>query len=355
MAKLGDKKRGARSNPTGRFEAQVREAFDDGWGTLEDTPPSIATSVSPDRARSLIVTNDSPDVPFERSVNPYKGCEHGCIYCFARPSHNYLGLSSGQDFETRLFYKDGGVEALRREFAKPSYRCEPLVIGANTDAYQPIERELELTRGILELASSCGQPVSLITKSALIRRDRDLLAEMAQRGLSQVFISLTTLSSELAGVMEPRASSPAARVQTIRLLREAGIPVGILCSPIIPGLNDHEIEELLASAADAGAQSASHMLLRLPYDIKDLFIEWLQEHFAERAERVLSLIRQTRRGKLYQSAFGERMSGSGPYAELIGQRFELARRANSLDTGLAELDCSAFTRPTKNSAQLSLF
>jgi DNA repair photolyase len=352
------KGRGAVSNPTGRFEAHRRERFDDGWTERLEEQPSPATHVSPDRTRSVVATNDSPDVPFNSSINPYRGCEHGCIYCFARPSHAYLGLSPGLDFETRLFAKHDAPQLLRRHLSRPSYKPEVIALGANTDAYQPIEAKLGITRAVLEVLEEFSNPAALLTKSALIVRDADILARMAARRLAQVSISLTTLDPALARVMEPRASTPERRLEAMRRLAQAGVPVAVLAAPMIPGLNDWELERVLEAAKDAGACTASYVLVRLPLEIGQLFTEWLLEHFPDRASHVLNLIRQTRGGDLYRSEFGVRMRGTGAYAEILEQRFDVATRRLGLDERAFRLDTSQFRvpeQPDPASAQLGLF
>jgi DNA repair photolyase len=351
------KGRGAVSNPTGRYEREQREAFDDGWGTLEpgeDDPPPLETIVTEERTRRLISTNDSPDVPFDQSINPYKGCEHGCIYCFARPTHAYLGLSPGLDFETRIVSKPDGPDLLRRELSRPGYRCSVIALGANTDPYQPVERSLGLTRRILEVLAEHEHPVAIVTKSALVARDLDILAPMAGRRLASVLVSVTSLDRHLARRMEPRAAAPHRRLETVATLRAAGVPAGVLASPMIPGLNDHELEHILEAAAAAGALSARYILVRLPLEIKQLFSEWLERHYPDRAERVKNLIRQTRGGELYDPRFGVRMRGTGPYADLLSRRFDVAARRTGLDQPLPPLDCSRFRVPPSG-GQLSLF
>ncbi len=327
------KGRGAISNESSRFERERRVLVDDGWdargedGREEERGP--ATVVGDDSARTAITRNASPDVPFDQSLNPYKGCEHACIYCFARPTHAYLGLSPGLDFETRIFRKKNAAELLERDLRAKNYVCQPLAIGANTDPYQPVERTERITRSVLEVCRDFNQPVGIITKSALVTRDLDILGPMAERGLAAVAVSVTTLDRGLARRMEPRASTPARRLEAVRELTAAGVPVSVLASPMIPALNDHELEAILEAGAAAGAVGGSYIMLRLPLEIKDLFEEWLREHVPDRADRVLSLIRQARAGGLYQSEFGTRMTGTGPIAELLSRRFKLAcRRLN---------------------------
>jgi DNA repair photolyase len=350
------KGRGALSNPTGRFERHQREAVDDGW-YQEEVPDFIPTSIEPDRARSVIARNDSPDIPFEQSINPYRGCSHSCPYCYARPSHSYVGLSAGLDFETRLFYKEDAGKVLEQELAKPGYACKPITLGANTDPYQPIERRIRVTRAILEVLARCRHPVTVITKGALVLRDLDLLADLARDGLAGVGVSVTTLDVELKRVMEPQAASPRARLEVVRRLNEAGVPTGVLVAPVIPALTDHEMEAILESAAAAGARWAGYVLLRLPHEVKDLFREWLAAHYPDRAEHVMSLVRQMRGGKDYDPAFGQRMRGTGPLAELLRGRFHVACRRLGLDTGRRQSPNTSLFRPprrTNSGPQLEL-
>lgn len=349
------KGRGAISNESSRFERERRVLLDDGWGENEVVSQPVRTTVEDDSARSIIARNQSPDVPFDQSINPYRGCEHACIYCFARPSHAFLGLSPGLDFETRLFRKANAAALLEKALRAKSYQCRTLALGANTDPYQPIERTEKLTRAVLEVCRGFRQPVMVVTKSTLVCRDIDILSDLASHGLVQVAISLTTLDRDLARRMEPRASTPPRRLVAITALAKAGIPVTVLASPMIPGLNDHELDHILGSAAAAGATAASTILLRLPLEIKDLFEEWLQEHYPDRADRVLSLIRQCRDGQLNQNEFGTRMSGTGPVAELLRQRFRLACRRLRLNERRVELDCTLFRAPPLPTDQLSLF
>jgi DNA repair photolyase len=347
--------RGALSAPDPRFDTERREPVEDGWYVDDDLPPP-RTTVSVDSSRSVIARNKSPDIPFEQSINPIRGCEHGCIYCFARPTHAYLGLSPGLDFETVLFAKPEAPALLARELSAPSYTCKPIAIGTNTDPYQPVERQWRIMRGILEVLNEFNHPVSVVTKSALVVRDIDLLAPMGARRLANVSISVTTLDPHLARTMEPRASTPAKRLAAIRSLADAGVPVGVLTAPMIPGLNDHELERLLETAKAHGAAWAGYVTLRLPLEIKDLFAEWLEAHYPLRAKHVLSLVREIRDGKLNSSQWGERMRGTGPYAELIRQRFQKAAKRLGLDRGgsFGRLDCSLFRRPPRPGDQLSL-
>jgi DNA repair photolyase len=354
--KAGPRGRAAVSNPACRFAATHTEAVDDGW-TPEPAPRQARTRIHRDASRSVIARNDSPDVPFDRSVNPYRGCEHGCIYCFARPSHAYLGHSPGLDFETEIHAKPDVPDRLRAELARPGYRPATLALGANTDPYQPVERDLTITRRLLQVLLETRHPVAVITKSYLVTRDIDLLEALAAERLATVMVSITSLDNRLARSMEPRASAPRRRLEAIRRLTTAGIPCGVLASPMIPGLNDHELERILAAAAQAGAGTANTLLVRLPGEVKDLFQEWLSTHYPDRAERVLSLIRQCRNGALNDSDFGSRMQGRGPYAELLGQRFRLACRKLGLNLRHPShgLDSARFTAPQLPGSQLSLF
>ncbi|MBP2228931.1 DNA repair photolyase [Azospirillum agricola] len=354
IRRQAQKGRGAISNTTSRYEREVRVLGDDGWGGSERPDEPVRTLLFDDSARTVISRNTSPDIVFERSVNPYRGCEHACVYCFARPTHAYLGLSPGLDFETRIFRKARAAELLATELRARSYVCKPLALGANTDPYQPVEREQRITRAILEVCRDFNQPVMVITKSALVLRDLDILAPMAERRLVNVALSLTTLDRDLARRLEPRASAPPRRLAAMRELTAAGVPVAVLASPMIPGLNDHELEAILAAAAEAGAVQANHILLRLPLEIKDLFEEWLREHAPNRADRVLSLIRQCREGELYRSRFGSRMKGTGPVAELLSQRFRLACRRLGLNGRDADLNCADFRPPPAPGDQLTL-
>jgi len=351
-----EKGRGAVTNPAGRFEATSLEAADDGWGSLEELPRRAETVLLADRPKRAITRNQSPDVPFDQSVNPYQGCEHGCIYCFARPSHSYWNLGPGLDFETRIFHKPGLAQLLDRELSAPGYVCKPINLGANTDPYQPAEREHRTTRALLGVLLAHRHPVTIVTKGALVLRDVDLLAELARLRLVTVFISLTTLDDELKRVLEPRAASPAARLRVIRELTAAGVPVGVLLAPLIPALNDHEIERLLESAAAAGAGRAASMMLRLPHELGALFEQWLREHYPSRAERVLNLLRESRGGRLNDPRFGHRMRGEGPYAELLSARFKAACRRYGLnDEREAGLDTDSFVRDPLAPEQRELF
>ncbi|MBV1708054.1 MAG: PA0069 family radical SAM protein [Hyphomicrobiales bacterium] len=346
--------RGAQTNASGRFEPVTRESVDDGWDAAE-TLETLVTRVTRERPRHLITRNDSPDLGFEQSLNPYRGCEHGCSYCYARPTHAYLGLSPGLDFETRLVAKDGAAAILRRELAARGYRPRTLAMGTNTDPYQPIERQHRITRSALEVLAETGHPVGIVTKSALVTRDIDILAPMAARGLVKVAISVTTLDRDLARRMEPRASQPQLRLDAMAALAAAGIPVTLMVAPIIPGLNDPEIETIMTRAFAAGAREVGYVLLRLPLEIAELFTGWLRQHYPERAEHVLQLVRSTREGGLYDSAFHRRMSGTGPYAFMIGRRVEItAARLGFRKTRLA-LETGHFKPPRDALQQADLF
>ena len=346
--------RGAVSNPTGRFERYFYETFDDGWGTKDPSPKKIETQVIPERTKSIIARNDSPDVPFDQSINPFKGCEHGCIYCFARPTHAYLGFSPGLDFEARIISKPEAPELLRRELARSGYRCDVLALGANTDPYQPSEKRLELTRSILEVLEEHEHPVSIVTKSNLVLRDLDILVPMAEKQLAHVLVSVTTLDRSLARSMEPRAPTPERRIQALRSLHDAGVPVGVLASPMIPGMNDSELEAILEACSDAGAVYAGYILVRLPLEVKDLFVEWIETHYPTKAARVLGLIKETRESKLYDSKFSSRMSGTGRYAELLAKRFTIACRRFGLNMNRPELDTGRFRVPQREGDQGTL-
>jgi DNA repair photolyase len=351
--------RGAISNASGRFEAESRVSrdddftFDDGWGGAEEAPPT-RTTVERDTSRTILSRNTSPDIPFDRSINPYRGCEHGCFYCFARPTHAYLGLSPGLDFETRLFAKPDAGALLAAALRKPSYTCRMIAIGTNTDPYQPIEERYAITRDVLKVLSAFNHPVGIVTKGARITRDVNVLADLASRGLAHVMLSVTTLDHRLARKMEPRASTPQKRLEAIRLLSNAGIPTGVMVAPIIPGLTDHEIEPILAAAADAGAKTAGYVMLRMPHEIKDLARQWLTENVPDRASKVIAQMQDSRGGKDYDATFGARMRGSGPVADLISQRFKKATRRYGLDSKLTPLRTDLFHRPEAPSPQLSL-
>ena len=371
---LARKGRGAVSNLQGRCDAQLREAFDDGWQDGGTTEPDHAaatwkTEVCEEQAKSILTRNASPDVPFDVSLNPYRGCEHGCIYCFARPTHSYLGLSPGLDFESRIFAKVNAPELLRRELAKPGYQPEPIALGVNTDAYQPCERELRITRHVLEVLHECEHPVAVITKSSLIERDIDLLSAMAAKRQAVAAITLTTLDPAITRTLEPRAAAPSRRLRTIRTLADAGIPVGVSIAPVIPFVTEPDLERILAAAAEAGAINASYIVLRLPWEVNPLFRQWLEAHFPDRAQRVMNRLRDMRGGKDYDAAFGKRMRGEGVWADLIRQRFDKAVARLGLGSrtaGYTSLDASRFKRPaaptvrrsgrsTGNTVQYDLF
>jgi DNA repair photolyase len=346
--------RGASSNGSGRYESLARVAFDDGWQGLEDLPP-FKTTVTVDSTRKIIAHNDSPDLSFDRSINPYRGCEHGCVYCYARPTHAYLGLSPGLDFESKLFMKPNAPELLERELSSPDYSPKIIAIGSNTDPYQPIERRYQIVRRILEVLDRAGHPVGIVTKSALVLRDLDILTRMAKRDLVKVAISVTTLDPKLARVMEPRASTPPRRLDALRQLVRAGVPTSTLVAPVIPALNDAEIERILEAVAETGVRNAGYVLLRLPLELRDLFREWLIENFPDRYRHVISLIRQTRGGKDYDSAFGKRMTGSGPIAWMIGRRFEVACERLGFNLTSVKTTTAHFQKPRPASQQLDLF
>ncbi len=355
---MGDSKqqrgRGAPHNPRNRYHSTHTDAFDDGWGSLDEAAPPLRTTVTPEASRTIVTTNQSPDVPFDRSINPYKGCEHGCVYCFARPTHAYLDLSPGLDFESRIVSKPDGPALLRKHLRKRGYVPETIAIGANTDPYQPAERDLGITRGLLEVFLEFSHPVALVTKSNMILRDLDLWSELGARGLGAVMISVTTLDRTLARRMEPRAPAPERRVAAIRALSEAGVPVGVLASPMIPALNDGELEAILEACAGAGARRAGYILVRLPLEIKELFDGWLDEHYPLKKQHVLNLIRGTRGGELYQSGYGTRMRGTGPYADLLRRRFDVACKRLGLNEREYDLDASQFAVPPQAGDQLSL-
>lgn len=347
--------RGATLNPASRFDVTATEVFDDGWG-LEPVAdsPAPATVVVAERARSILSRNRSPDIPFELSINPYKGCEHGCVYCYARPSHGYLGLSPGLDFETKIFSKPQAAKLLRRELARQARSPGVIALGGNTDPYQPAERQLEITRELIEVMAEHRQPFVIITKAAGVQRDLDLLAPLGRAGLCRVMVSLTSLQPDLSRLLEPRASHPKARLAAIEALASAGVPTGVMAAPMIPAINDMELDTLLEAAALAGAASAAMVLIRLPHEVKELFEDWLQRHFPERKQKVLSLIRQTRGGKLYDARFSQRLRGTGVYANLLQQRFDAARRRHGLDVAAVRLDTSQFRRPPQAGEQLGL-
>lgn len=349
------KGRGATLNPEGRFALCERTRDDDGWGALDEPLPPLDTVVQPEASRSIVTRNDSPDLPFTLSINPYRGCEHGCVYCYARPSHAYVDLSPGLDFETKLFYKRDAAVRLTETFRRRGYRPSPITLGANTDAYQPIERELCVTRSILEVMRDFRHPVMIITKSALVLRDLDLLAELARNDLVQVSVSITSLDPEIKRTLEPRAAGPAARLRVIRELSRAGVPTGVMIAPVIPAITDHEIEHIVAAAADAGAERAAYVMLRLPYEVKTLFRAWLDAHYPQRAAHVMSLVRAMRGGRDNDPRFGTRMRGEGAYAELIARRFRGACRRHGLPRAETRpLRTDLFAPPPRRGDQLDL-
>ena len=349
------KGRGATQSPAPRYLATAREDFDDGWGGSDEAPAPLHTTVTEERPKTVINRNRSPDLPFNLSINPYRGCEHGCAYCYARPAHAYVDLSPGLDFESRLFAKPDAAAVLRRELAARGYVCESIAVGANTDAYQPVERRLGITRAILEVLCECLHPFSIVTKSALVERDIDLIAPMAARGLAQVFVSVTTLDRELARRLEPRAAAPQRRVETLRRLAAAGIPTGVMFAPVIPALNDHELERVLEHAAQAGVHHAGYIMLRLPREVNPLFKDWLASHYPLRYERVMHRIQDVRGGEESDSQFGRRMKGQGVFADLVRQRFERACRSLGLNKSRHQLDTRQFRPPAADAAQLALF
>ena len=346
--------RGTLSNASGRYEPTARIAFDDGWRSIEELP-AFETTVTEERARKILTRNDSPDIGFDRSINPYRGCEHGCVYCFARPTHANMGLSAGLDFESKLFVKPDAPELLEREISAQNYSPRVIAIGTNTDPYQPIERKYEVMRGILEVLDRAGHPVGIVTKSALVTRDIDILSRMARRNLVKVALSVTSLDPKLARVMEPRAATPARRLEAVRQLAAAGIPASVMVAPVIPAINDAEIERILDAAVAAGAREAGYVLLRLPLEVRDLFREWLMANFPDRYRHVFKLIRETRGGKDYDSKWGERMTGSGPIAWMIGRRFEAACERLGLNRRKLKLSTAEFTPTRKRAQQLDLF
>ncbi|MDF2369553.1 MAG: PA0069 family radical SAM protein [Rhizobiaceae bacterium] len=345
--------RGTGINPSGRFESRTRHAFDDGWESMEDLPV-FKTQVQVEKPRTVITRNDSPDLPFDRSINAYRGCEHGCVYCFARPTHAYMGLSAGLDFEAQLFAKPDAPKLLERELSKPGYKPRVIAMGTNTDPYQPIEKKWRITRQLLEVMNACDHPVAIVTKSSMILRDIDILTQMAEKNLVRVGLSVTTLDRRLARTMEPRASTPVRRLETMRSLSDAGIPVNVMASPVIPGLNDHEMERILDSAKAAGASSASYILLRLPLEVSPLFRDWLLRHYPDRYRHVMSLVRSMRGGKDYDADFSKRMKGQGPYAWQLARRFEITTKKLGLDKRGAPLRTDLFTPPMGMGVQLNL-
>jgi DNA repair photolyase len=346
--------RGAVANPTGRFEPAQREGFEDGWD-LDEELPSFETQVVVEKPRTIIARNDSPDIGFDQSINPYRGCEHGCVYCFARPTHAFQGLSSGLDFETKLFAKPNAPELLEKELRAPKYVPKTIALGSNTDPYQPIERRFRITRSILEVLNRANHPVGIVTKSALVTRDIDILSQMADRQLAKVAISITTLDPKLARRMEPRAASPAKRLDTIRRLTEAGIPVSVLVAPVVPAINDHEIEAILKASYQAGAREAGYVLLRLPHDLKDLMRDWLAEHYPDKLNHVFSLLQGAHGGKDYVSEWSTRQKGVGPYAWMIGRRFEAAAARFGFNERRLKMRTDLFRPPVAETGQLALF
>jgi DNA repair photolyase len=355
MNKVALRGRGARTNDTGRFETFKSEAFEDGWTEEDEAARPLTTTIQPMRSKTIIAKNDSPDISFNRSINPYRGCEHGCIYCYARPAHAYLGLSPGLDFESKLFFKPEAGKLLERELSKPTYKPQVIHIGGDTDPYQPQEKTLRVTRAVIETLARFNHPFTIITKSALITRDLDILGPMGKAGLARAAVSVTTLDRRLARSMEPRAATPERRIDAIRQLAAAGVPVTVMFAPSIPSLNDHEMEAVLQRSAEAGATSAGYVALRLPLEINDLFQQWLATDHPDRAKRVMSLVRQMRGGAAYASEWGTRMTGEGPVAEVMSQRFLVARRRFGLDTPTQRMDVGAFKIPAKAGDQLSLF
>ena len=346
--------RGAVSNASGRYESIARIAFDDGWRSIEELPP-FQTTVTEDATRKIITRNDSPDISFDRSINPYRGCEHGCVYCFARPTHAFLGLSPGLDFETKLFAKPDAPALLERELAAKTYEPRTIAIGTNTDPYQAIEREYGIMRRILEVLERAGHPVGIVTKSSLVLRDLDILSRMAERNLVKVALSVTTLDTKLARTMEPRAATPPRRLEALRQLSQAGIPTTVMVAPIIPAVTDHEIERILDAASIAGVKEAGYVMLRLPLEVRDLFKEWLTANYPDRVNHVFKLIRDMRGGKDYDSTWGKRMKGAGPYAWMIGRRFEIACEQLGMNVARSALTTEHFQRPVKGAEQLNLF
>lgn len=354
--RVGDDRRRGRAsgiNPSGRYEALARHVFDDGWSSLDDLP-AFKTEVQVEKPRAIITRNESPDISFDRSINPYRGCEHGCVYCFARPTHAYMGLSAGLDFETKLFAKPDAARLLERELSKEGYQPRTIAIGTNTDPYQPIEKKWRIMREILEVLEAFNHPVGIVTKSALVLRDADILSRMAEKGLAKVALSVTTLDAKLSRTMEPRAATPSRRLETLRTLSEAGIPVSAIVAPIVPGLTDHEIERILESVAHAGAKEAGYIVLRLPLEVSPVFKEWLLRHYPDRYRHVMALIRSMRDGKDYDAEWGKRMKGTGPYAWQIGRRFEMAARRLGLNTEKRSLRTDLFKAPNGQAEQLML-
>ncbi|MCT7373618.1 PA0069 family radical SAM protein [Chelativorans salis] len=354
--RIGEDRRRGRAagiNPTGRFEPLTRHVFDDGWETLEDLPP-FKTEVQVEKPRTIITRNTSPDISFDRSINPYRGCEHGCVYCFARPTHSYMGMSPGLDFESRLFAKPDAARLLERELSKPGYEPRTIAIGTNTDPYQPVEKKWRIMREILEVLEAHGHPVGIVTKSALVTRDIDILSRMAERGLAKVALSVTTLDRKLARTMEPRAATPPRRLEAMRSLSDAGIPVSVMIGPVIPGMNDSEMERILESAYAAGAREAGYIILRLPLEVSPIFKDWLLRHYPDRYRHVMSLVRSMRGGKDYDAEWGKRMKGTGPYAWQIGRRFEIAAKRIGLNVQRRKLRTDLFKPLNGQGEQLVL-
>ena len=354
--RVGDDRRRGRAsgiNPSGRYEALARHVFDDGWSSLDELP-AFKTEVQVEKPRAIITRNESPDISFDRSINPYRGCEHGCVYCFARPTHAYMGLSAGLDFETKLFAKPDAARLLEKELSKEGYQPKTIAIGTNTDPYQPIEKKWRIMREILEVLEAFNHPVGIVTKSALVMRDANILSRMAEKGLAKVALSVTTLDAKLSRTMEPRAATPSRRLETLRTLSEAGIPVSAMVAPIVPGLTDHEIERILESVAHAGAKEAGYIVLRLPLEVSPVFKEWLLRHYPDRYRHVMALIRSMRDGKDYDAEWGKRMKGTGPYAWQIGRRFEMAARRLGLNTEKRALRTDLFKAPNGQAEQLML-
>jgi DNA repair photolyase len=354
--RIGERRRRGRAagiNPSGRFEALRRDVFDDGWDTIEDLPP-FKTEVQMEKPRTIITRNESPDISFDRSINPYRGCEHGCVYCFARPTHGYMGLSAGIDFESKLFAKPDAAKLLARELAREGYQPKTIAIGTNTDPYQPIEKRYGIMREILEVLEAHNHPVGIVTKSALVTRDIDILSRMAGKGLAKVALSVTTLDRRLARAMEPRAATPTRRLEAMKALSEAGIPVSVMVAPVIPGLTDHEVERILDSAHSVGAREAGYIILRLPLEVSPIFKDWLLRHYPDSYRHVLSLVRSMRDGKDYDSTWGTRMKGAGPYAWQIGRRFQITARRLGLNQNKLALRTDLFKPPARTGEQLSL-
>jgi DNA repair photolyase len=347
--------RGATYNPANRYRRDSRSVEDDGWTPDDERLPPLATTVTIQQSRTIIARNDSPDIGFDRSINPYQGCEHGCVYCFARPTHAYHDLSPGLDFETRLFAKPDAAKLLRIELAKPGYACEPIALGTNTDPYQPVEREWRITRSILELLAECEHPFTIVTKSALVERDLDVIAPMAAKRMARVFLSVTTLDKALARTLEPRAAAPHRRLQAVEALARSGVPTGVMVAPIIPQMNDKDLESILEAASKAGATHAGWVILRLPLEVAPLFRDWLATHHPLRAQHVMSLVRQIHGGRDYDATFGKRQTGTGVYAQLIRKRFEIACKRFGLNEDRAPLDTSKFRPPRLETPQMDLF